>query len=239
MKRIFQTRLEQAEFGTGCTVIAHIPFDPVAEWPELIKLRVKGTIHGTQPDAAATESKRPPYAFSTSLLPTRDPITQERRYILLITQKMQKAAHVSVGWQVEITLAPDIEGHSAVPPPELARLLRSERSLKKWFELLPHGQRKYIADAIRESSNPETRARRAEQWMECLMLTQEGEIEPPPILQLAFREQPQARAAWETLTPIQRRSHLLAIFSCQSPDSRARRAQRAVSEALRMTRLKS
>ncbi len=234
VQKIFQMRLERLDSGLGCTVIARIPFDPVAEWPGLIKLRVKGTIQGTSLHADAAQSTRLPFAFCTSLLPSRDPVTQERGYFLLVTQKMQRAAHVSVGWEVEIALEPELDGKSAVPPAELARLLRPERSLKKWFEGLPFSQRKYIADSIRESSNAETRERRAEQWVECLMLTQEGEIEPPPILQLAFREQPRAGAAWETLTPIQRRSHLLAIFSCQSPDSRTRRAQRAVSEALRL-----
>jgi hypothetical protein len=35
------------------------------------------------------------------------------------------------------------------------------------------------------------------------------------------------------MTPVQRRGHLLGIFYYQSPESRQKRAQKAVDEALR------
>jgi len=41
------------------------------------------------------------------------------------------------------------------------------------------------------------------------------------------------------MTPIQRRTHLLAIFLNQSPQARAKRAEKAVSDAIRISQRKS
>jgi uncharacterized protein YdeI (YjbR/CyaY-like superfamily) len=72
-----------------------------------------------------------------------------------------------------------------------------------------------------------------------MMLAMEGEQVLPPILQVAFRRAPQARAGWEAMTPVQRRGHLLGIFYYQSPEARERRTQKAVEEALRVAEAKS
>ena len=66
------------------------------------------------------------------------------------------------------------------------------------------------------------------------MLVMEGEIEPPPILQAAFRRQPLARTGWETMTPIQRRNILLGIYMTQGPEARAKRVERAIADALKI-----
>jgi len=68
------------------------------------------------------------------------------------------------------------------------------------------------------------------------MLTMEGEESPPPILQVAFRRQPLARAGWDALTPTQRRTTLLGIFMCQSPEAQAKRVERAVEDAVKAAR---
>ncbi|MGC2639572.1 MAG: YdeI/OmpD-associated family protein [Acidobacteriaceae bacterium] len=62
----------------------------------------------------------------------------------------------------------------------------------------------------------------------------EGEHTTPPVLELAFQRQPRARAGWLAMTPIQRRGHLLGIYWYQSPESRRKRAQKAVEAALRV-----
>jgi len=65
------------------------------------------------------------------------------------------------------------------------------------------------------------------------MLTMEGEQEIPPILQIAFRRQPLARIGWESMTSNQRRTQLLSIFTCQSPEARTKRVEWAVTDAAR------
>jgi uncharacterized protein YdeI (YjbR/CyaY-like superfamily) len=149
---------------------------------------------------------------------------------------MRKAAHLTLGCLAEIVLEPDLDGRAATPPPELAKLLKSDRSVKKWYETLNYSTRKYIADMIAEPKSAEARVRRAEQWMERLMLTMEGEEFPPPILQVAFRRQPLARTGWDRLTTNQRRLILLGIFSCQSPEAQAKRVERAIEDAMQAAR---
>ena len=97
-------------------------------------------------------------------------------------------------------------------PPELARALKGDRRLPKWFAGLSYSMRKEIGDWVNEPKSAESREKRAERMAERLLLTLEGEIEPPPILQAAFLRQPLARKGWEAMTPTQRRGHLLGIF---------------------------
>jgi uncharacterized protein YdeI (YjbR/CyaY-like superfamily) len=75
---------------------------------------------------------------------------------------------------------------------------------------------------------------RAELMVERMMQAMEGERMLPPILEAAFLRQPKAREGWRAMTPVQRRGHLLGIFYYQSPESRQKRAQKAVEEAVRI-----
>jgi hypothetical protein len=177
-------------------------------------MRVRGTING--------------FPFRTSLFGR-----QAGGYLLLVNRTIQKQAKVVPGSLADVVVEPDLEDRSAAPPPELAKLLKADRSVKKWFERLNNSTRNYICDAVAEAKSAESRRRRAEQWTETMMLAMEAEIEVPPLLQAAFRRQPRARAGWEAMTPIQRRTHLIAIFQLQSPEARAKRAERAFDDALR------
>jgi hypothetical protein len=56
----------------------------------------------------------------------------------------------------------------------------------------------------------------------------------PPILEALFQRYPKARDGWRAMTPLQRRGHLLGIFYYQSPESRQKRAQKAIEEAMRV-----
>jgi uncharacterized protein YdeI (YjbR/CyaY-like superfamily) len=218
MQRSFQAVLEPVNLGIS-SVMVRIPFDPVEVWPVRSKLRVKGAI---RPTSQTTEA----LSFATSLLRS-----QQQGYFLLVTGRMRKALHVSVGASLEITLEPDLDELAATPPPEFAKILKSDRSLKKWFATLNYSTRKYIADDIQAVKSAEARKRRAELWAERMMLTLEGEQEIPPILQVAFRRQPLARIGWESMTQNQRRTQLLSIFMCQSPEARAKRVEWAVADA--------
>src|ERR1700678_1094171 len=133
MQRSFQGVLEPVDIGIS-SLMVRVPFDPVEVWPVRSKLRVKGTLSSTNNAADAL-------SLATSLLRS-----QRHGYFLLVTGRMRKALHLSVGAPVEITLEPDLDDLAATPPPEFARFLKADRSLKKWFAALNYSTRKYIAD---------------------------------------------------------------------------------------------
>jgi uncharacterized protein YdeI (YjbR/CyaY-like superfamily) len=196
-------------------VIVKLPFDPAKAWPKRNRLRVKGAING--------------FPFRTSLFGSA-----KGGHILLVNKQMQKGGKVGVGGLAEIVLEPDFEERTTGVPPELEKLLKQDRTLKKWFAQLSPSARTYIGAYVNGSKGAEARARRAEQMAERMMLAMEGEREMPPILQVAFRRQPKALAGWNAMTPVQRRGHLLGIFYYQSPESRQKRTDKAVAEALKV-----
>jgi uncharacterized protein YdeI (YjbR/CyaY-like superfamily) len=195
-------------------VIAQVPFSPAKVWKTRQGMRVKGTING--------------FAFRTSLFGSA-----QKGYVVLVNKTMQKGAEAYAGEMAEFTLEPDLEERSAIVPPELAKLLKQDRALARWFAALSYSYRKDICSTVSEPKSAEARQRRAEQMAERMMLAMEGEHTLPPILQLAFRRAPRAQAGWDAMTPVQRRAQLLGIFYYQSPEARERRAQKAVDEALR------
>jgi uncharacterized protein YdeI (YjbR/CyaY-like superfamily) len=225
------------------TVIT-VPFDPKKVWPKRKGLRVRGTIRRVQ-----SETARPPmrsaragrgisavdaggaaeFAFRTSLFKARDGST-----ILLVNKKMQKGAGVTLGSVAEVVLEPDLEVRPAKTPGELEKLLRQDRGLKRFYDGLSDSMRKAIADLIEQPRSAEARVGRAELWAERMMLAMEGERVTPPILEVAFQRQPKARVGWRAMTPVQRRGHLMGIYYYQSPESRQKRAQKAIEEALRV-----
>src|SRR5256884_429107 len=91
--------------------------------------------------------------------------------------------------------------------------------------------RKWICDWIVNVKNPQSRVRRAEQVAEQLLSTMEAELDLPPILKRAFASDPRAYQGWQTMTPLQRRSHLLGIFYYRSPESRDRRITKMLEDA--------
>jgi uncharacterized protein YdeI (YjbR/CyaY-like superfamily) len=201
-------------------VIAPVPFSPAKVWKTRKRMRVKGTING--------------FAFRTSLFGSA-----EKGYVVLVNKTMQKGAQAYAGEMAEFTLEPDLEEREATVPPELAKLLKQDRAVARWFEALSYSIRKYIGDAVRKPKSPAARQRQAEQMVERIMLAMEGEQILPPILQVAFRRAPRAKVGWEQMTAVQRRGHLLGIFYYHSPEARERRAQKAVDEALRVAGAKS
>jgi len=225
MQKSFRGKLESGliaqDYSEGRYWTAvRIPFDPVKVWPERKGMRVRGTVNGLP--------------FRTWLFGSH-----ADGYMLLVTRALQKKAKIAPGSIAEIVIEPDLEDRSAVLPVELAKLFKEDREVKKWFDKLNPSSRGYICSAIKESKSAEVRQRRAEQWVECMMLVREGEEVPPPILQAAFRRQPRAQIGWEKMTPTQRRGHLFSIFQCKGPDARAKRVERAIVETLRVADRKS
>jgi len=208
----FRALLETAGSGPRF-VIVRLPFVPEKVWKNRPGKRVKGTINGL--------------AFRTSLFGSA-----AKGYGLVVNKTLQKCAHACPGKMAEFVLEPDLEQPTATVPPELAKLMKQDRALARWFETLSSHMRKYFCDSVRQPKSPEARRRRAEKFAECMMLAMEGEETLPPILQVAFREAPLARKGWEAMTKLQRRNHLLGIFYYQSPEARERRAQKVVADAL-------
>jgi uncharacterized protein YdeI (YjbR/CyaY-like superfamily) len=198
-------------------VIARIPFDPATVWPERRGQRVRGEIEG--------------FAFRTSLFSGPG-----KGRILMVNKKMLAGAGAAVGSRVRIQLEPDLEERFVTVPPELTGALKGDRRLPKWFAKLSYSNRKEIGAWVSEPKSAESRQQRAERMAERLLLTLEGELETPPVLQAAFLRQPLARKGWEAMTLTQRRGHLLGIFGYQSVESRERRTAKTIEEALRVAR---
>ena len=213
----FRAVLEPLQTGLGW-VVARIPFDIAKAWPVRRGNRVRGQIAG--------------FMFRTSLMA----YSRGGGHFLLINKKMQAAARAGVGSKVKIQLEPDLEERAAVMPPELAQALKEDRRLRKWFDGLGEARRRDVGKWVMEPKSKASRESRAAQMAEWLLLTLEGELDPPPILKAAFMRQPQARVGWDAMSTARRRSHLLGIFHLQTAEARERRAARAIEDALSVAR---
>jgi uncharacterized protein YdeI (YjbR/CyaY-like superfamily) len=215
--RKFRAVLERTGEGLNW-VIARVPFDPAEVWPVRKGRRVRGEING--------------FAFRTSLFPEAG----GKKHIVLVNKKMQAGARAKAGDTVQFCLEPDLEEREAVIPAELAKALKADRGLRRYYEALNPSTRRDIGRWVGEPKTDETRAKRADQIAERLFLAMEGEKEPPPILRAAFQRQPAARVGWEAMTPIGRRNHLFAIFYYQTAEGRERRVRVALEDALKVVK---
>jgi uncharacterized protein YdeI (YjbR/CyaY-like superfamily) len=211
----FKATLERIPSRLGWVII-RIPFDVSKVWGTRAKVRVKGEING--------------FAFRASVFPT-----SKGYHCMLIKRSMQTGANAALGETVHFRLVPDTAKRVAIVPAELQRILNEDRSFRRWFDELTFSMRKWICDWIVNVKNPASRVRRAEQVAEQLLSTMEAELDLPPILKLAFARDPRAYLGWQSMTPLQRRSHLLGIFYYRSPESRDRRIAKMMEEALART----
>jgi hypothetical protein len=210
--RTFRAPLEQGSLALGW-IIARVPFDPADAWPKMIRLRVRGEING--------------FAFRTSLFP--DP---RGGFYLLVNHSMQKAAGAHLGDIADFLIKPDLDARAAELPDELAVLLDDEPGLRPWYDSLTEYTRREIGKWISSVKTDASRMKRAEQMAERLLATMEAEVELPPLIAAAFRRSPKARAAWDNLTPLQRRNQLMAVFYYQTPDARQRRLDKVITTLL-------
>jgi uncharacterized protein YdeI (YjbR/CyaY-like superfamily) len=196
-------------------LVARLPFDIDEAWQKMVRLRVKVEVGGE--------------VFRTSLFAD----AHRGGHFVLVNKKMQKAAGAKVGAMVDFTITPDLEERTPTVPTELAKLLKTEKKLAKWYEGLSEPTRWEIAKWIDGVKSAEARQRRAEQIAERLMLTMEGEKELPPVLEVAFRRVPAARKGWDAMTKAQRRSNLMAVFYYQSPEAREKRVMKVMEDCLK------
>lgn len=212
--RTFQAELELLRSRLSW-VIARVPFEVQEVWGKRGRLRVRGEING--------------FEFRTSLFPTR-----QGEHFILINKHMQRGARATIGAKVRIRMEPDLEERVVAVPIELKRILNEERTLRQWFEKLNYSTRKELCSRVSEGKARETRERRAEQMAEFMMTAMEGERELPPILRVAFAENPGAEEGWMQMSPSHRRGHLMGVFYYSGPETRARRVAKIVDEALRL-----
>ncbi|HEX4008164.1 MAG TPA: DUF1905 domain-containing protein [Acidobacteriaceae bacterium] len=127
-RRTFQGVLEKDGTALGWTVV-RVPFEPAVVWARRRGLRVRGTICCVT--TPARSPAREGFAFRTSLFRSRT-----GGCILLVNERMQKAAGVTLGSVAEVVLEPDIEERPAQTSPELEKLLRQDRALRTWHDAL-------------------------------------------------------------------------------------------------------
>jgi len=137
----FNAVLEPLRNGLGW-VVARVPFDVKTAWPVRKGLRVRGEIAGL--------------AFRSALRPCTG-----GGHFLLVNRKMQAAAKAGVGAKVRIKLEPDLEERLAVVPPELARAMKGDRRLRRWFDGLNDYTRRAICALVSEAKTADARERAA------------------------------------------------------------------------------
>ena len=218
-EKSFQAPLVHMESNLGW-VIAHVPFDVRKAWGAGGRPKVRGEING--------------FSFRTSLFPTR-----EGTHFILVNKRMQRGAKVAAGIKAKFRIEPDTEVRIVTVPAEMKRIFAEERSLARWYEKLSYSMRKWIVDWVTQPKSANARQRRAEQVSEQLMATMEAERELPPLLQVAFARNPQARQGWELMSAVQRRGQLLAIFYYRSPEARARRLEKVLQAAAELAEKKA
>jgi hypothetical protein len=211
LPKSFEATLERLRSNLGWTIV-FVPFAIPESWKVRGRARVKGQING--------------FAFRTSLFPMRD-----GRQFLLVNKKMQREAGAQLGGVAEFRLEPDWGQRVAGFPGELRRALSEDRALLAWFGRLNYSIRKWISDQVSQPKGAGARVRRAEQLAEQLLCVMEAESDLPPWLKRAFTQEPRALPGWQIMTPLKRRSELLAIFHYRTPEARDRRVQKTLQIA--------
>jgi hypothetical protein len=207
----FEAPLERLPSRLQWTIV-YLGFDAGKVWGLRGQIKVKGEING--------------FRFRSSLFSTR-----EGRHFLLINKEMQRGAGVGEGNVARVTIELDLEERRVDPPVHLTRILKQDRSLRRWYDELNYSTRNDIAKWITEPKGDEARERRADQIAERLLAVMEAERELPPILQLAFARRPRALQGWEMMSRPRRRGHLFGIFYYRTPEAQGRRIEKMLEDA--------
>jgi uncharacterized protein YdeI (YjbR/CyaY-like superfamily) len=211
----FTATLELTNDGLMWTIV-RIPLDVEKIWGKRGQLRVKGEIASALKGASS-------FAFRATLFPTGT-----GRHFMIVNKKLQAGAKVRAGMQASFRIEPDTTVRKMESSPELERVLKQSRALRRFHDALSASHRREIARWIGQAKSEETRRRRAEQLAERMLETMEAERELPPMIARALEANPKARAGWEKMTQRQRRMQLMGIFYYRNPGSRARRLSKAM-----------
>jgi uncharacterized protein YdeI (YjbR/CyaY-like superfamily) len=211
--KTFAAVLERMPGNLGWVII-RVPVDVHKTWGVKGQLRVRGDVNG--------------YEFRTSLFPTG-----KGWHYLLVNKKMQQGGVVRAGQKAKFRLEPDLAKRVIVQPDEWKRILKQSRAISKFCDSLSYSDRRELAKWVSGAKAAASRRKRADHMAERILETIDAERELPPLLRRAFDANPQALRGWERMTPNQRRHHLLGIFYYRNPDSRLRRLDKVIAEALR------
>ena len=214
----FKATLERGNEGMGWT-IARLPFDPHTAWTRMLRLRVRGEV---------LSASRGRVDFRTSLFPVPG---ESGHYLLLVNNRVQREAGITVGCTAEFSLEPDLDPRPAELPDALASLIDDEPGLRNYYDSLSESMRREIGKWVTSVKSDASQLKRAEQMAERLLGAMEGERDLPPVIALAFRRRPKARMGWEKMTQTQRRQELLGVFYYQSVEARLRRVEKLCDNA--------
>jgi len=193
-------------------VIARIPIDLAQIWGKRGQIKVQGEING--------------FAFTATLFPDG-----QGHHFLIVNKKMLSGGKTAAGLTAKFRIQQDTSPRITVAPPkELLSELAQSKRLLKFFESFSPSRRHELSKWIAQCKTSEARTRRSEQIAELLMETMEAELALPPIMQLAFRQNPKACAEWNRMSPSHRRAHLISIFHYREPEARARRLAKMIEE---------
>jgi len=191
-------------------VIARIPIDLAQIWGKRGQIKVQGEING--------------FAFTATLFPDG-----QGHHFLIVNKKMLSGGKTAAGLTAKFRIQQDTSPRITVAPPkELLRELAQSKRLLKFFESMSPSRRHEISKWIAQCKTTEARSRRSQQMAELFMETMEAELALPPIMQLAFRQNPKTCAEWNRMSPSHRRAHLFSIFHYREPEARARRLAKMI-----------
>jgi len=195
-------------------VVARIPIDLAQIWGKRGQIKVQGEING--------------FAFTATLFPDG-----QGHHFLIVNKKMLSGGKTAAGLTAKFRIQPDTTPRTTISPPkELLRELAQSKRLLKFFESLSPSRRHEISKWIAQCKTSDARKRRSQRLAEWLMETMEAELALPPIMQLAFRQNPKACAEWNRMSPSHRRAHLISIFHYREPEARARRLAKMIEEMM-------
>jgi len=195
-------------------VIARIPFDLAQIWGKRGQIKVQGEIND--------------FAFIATLFPDG-----QGHHFLIVNKKMLSGGKTAAGLTAKFRLKQDTTPRITISPPkELLRELAQSKRLLKFFESFSPSRRHELSKWIAQCKTSEARKRRSEQIAERLMETMEAELALPPIMQLAFRQNPRACQQWNQMSASHRRAHLFSIFHYREPEARARQVAKVIDQML-------
>jgi hypothetical protein len=140
--KTFKTRLTAHGPG-GAWTFLDVPFSVEKEFGTKARIAVAGTING--------------FAFQNSLMPNGD-----GTHSMMVGKALQKGAKAAAGDLVAVTMAVDRSERVVDVPPELKRVLSTNKAAAAAFKSLSYSHRKEFAEWIATAKREETRVNRAE-----------------------------------------------------------------------------
>jgi len=209
MPKTFKARIKHEGSALGWKIV-DVPFDVKKTFGAAGRVPVCGDVNG--------------FPFRTSLFPRKS-----GQHFLMLNKQMQKGAGASaIGDAVTVTMDLDEEERFVEVPEQLAEALEAEDGLRAFYDAFNYSTRKWIADTISAPKSEAAKMRRAEQMAVRLIEVREGAEETPPILVALFQHNPIAQRAWKEMPVSHRYRHLLGIFNSSNPQTRQKRAEKAI-----------